>query len=172
MAASSQHRWMYNEQGATKPMIRKVNFQAGATQAIKDGQILELSGGNWIPLAGDRDLSAGVGAIAATKIEDGDRAGMYPVIVPRPGDVFRFALSAAAAPALGTAVYPSGTVGEVVATSGSNILGHVVDDGHIPEQGHLSVDASPDAGTTARTISHVGISFEASNSWYSLLFKA
>jgi hypothetical protein len=174
MAASSHWRFVRNViSGSVEPLKVLGHFQAGGTQAIKDGQIIELSGGNWIPLAGDRDLSAGVGAIAATKIEDGDRAGYYPILVPRPGDLWRFQLDASDDLALGTALYPYGTVGEQVTdTAGTNVIGNVAGDAHYPEQGHLSVDGSPDAGTTLRYQSDVIMSFQASNSYYSLLFTA
>ena len=173
MAASSHWRWMRNVLGASEPYIIQGRFAAGASQAIKDGQLIELVSSDWTPLAGDRDLSAGVCAIAATKIESGDRAGYYPIIVPMPGDIFRFQLDASEGIAVGTALYPYGTVGEQVTnTSGTNILGAVVDDAHYPEQGHLSVDGSPDAGTTLRVQAHVGMSIQASNSYYSQLFTA
>jgi len=171
--ADSHWRWLYNVYGAPTPMIRLGNFQAGATAEVEDGELIYLTGGNWIPVAADQDLSAGVGAFAAKKIKNGDRAGFYPIIVPRPGDVFRMRLQTAAGSALGTAVYPSSTgYSEYVHTSGSNILGNIADGPHIPEQGSLSVDGSPDAGTTLRSQNRVGISIQASNSYYSQLFTA
>lgn len=153
--------------GHTVPLVIKGQFQAGATQAIKRGELLEFNGTNWVPLASDKGMSATVG-IAAEEIKDGDRAGYYGVIVPRPGDIFRFALSAASAIAVGASVYWASS--QSVASSGTNILGDVADQDHYPQfQGHLADDASPDSGTTIGSTSEVGITIRSAASYYSAI---
>ena len=58
--ASNQHRWMRNLYGASEPLFWPGKFQAGSSQAIKMGEILELTaGGNtqWVPI--DSDFAGG-----------------------------------------------------------------------------------------------------------------
>jgi hypothetical protein len=104
--------WVGNVNGASEPLILKGLFDAGATTAIKSGEILEKTGtGNtvWVPLDADYDMTGASDAVAVAgcEIKSGDRAGYYPVIVPRPGDIFEFELATAAAVALGAALYYS-----------------------------------------------------------------
>lgn len=165
--AVNKATWIRNFFGAKEPLTRLGLFQAGATQAIKRGEILELSGGNWIPLDADQSM-AGVIAVADEEIKSGDRAGYYRIIIPRPGDVFEYALAAAGTAAPGTSLYwvDSQTV---TVTTGSNILGVAVGDEQIPRQGHAADDASPDQGTTLRSISNVLMTFRAATSYYAVL---
>ncbi len=167
--AKNKNPFLYNLiTGDTKPLKMLGRFQAGATQAIKRGELLELSGSYWIPLDADQSM-AGVIAVAAEEIKSGDRAGYYEIIVPRPGDVFEFDLAAAGANAIGTAVYFS-TSQSVTITTGSNQLGTIVSQDHYPQrQGHLADDASGDQGTTIRSAAYAGITIKAAASYYAAL---
>ncbi len=147
--ATNTTRWLRNLDGATEPFVYLALFQAGATQAIKRGELLEFTGDTntaFVPLDSDFGMVSNI-AIANEEIKSGDRAGYYEVIVPRPGDVFEFELDTAAATAYGTALYFDDS--ETVSASGTEPLGYAVGQSHYPDkQGHLADDASGDAGTT------------------------
>jgi len=165
--ATNRACWTKNLNGAPEPLVMLGIFQAGVTKAIKVGEILELSGGYWIPLDADQSM-AGVIAIANEEIQSGDRAGYYEIIVPRPGDVFEFALAVAAATAIGANLYWS--TSQAIAASGSNVLGNAVGQRHFPlKQGHLAKDASTDSGTTIRSQSYVEMTITAAASYYAAL---
>lgn len=173
MASNHPARWVGNLNGATAPLVRRGLFQAGATKAIKVGELLELTADTntrYTPMDSDYDMGAASNvAIAAEEIKSGDRAGMYHVIIPRDGDIFEFDLAAAGANAEGTALYWSDSE-TVTITAGTNIIGHVVGQEHYPDyQGHLSDDASMDRGETIRSVSTVRMTIELSNSRYALL---
>jgi len=155
--------------GSNEPLIMMGLFQAGATQAIKAGEILEFTGdtnSKFVPWDSDADITVGI-AVAACEIKSGDRAGYYPIIVPRPGDVFEFALATAAATALGTSLYYSDS--QTFAASGSHVMAFAAGDFHYPEQGHAADDASGDAGTTIKTRGIVHVTFKISRSWWTVL---
>jgi len=157
--------WVGNVNGAVGPYIMKGLFQAGDSQAVLRGEILQLSGSNWVPMSADGAMNSDV-AVANEEIKAGDRAGYYEIVVPRPGDIFDFELSAASAIAVAAALYWS--TSQVLAASGSNVLGRAVGQEHYPQfQGHLSDDASGDAGTTIRNTSYVRMVFLESVSYYS-----
>lgn len=162
--------WIRNLNGAQSPLILLGKFAAGSSQTIDRGDILELTGATnteFVPIDSDFSMDNDI-AIANEQIKSGDRAGYYEVIVPRPGDVFEFELSAAASPAIGDAVYYNAA--QKVATSGSNILGRVVGQDHYPlKQGHLADDAGADAGTTIRSTSFVQVLIDEAASFWGLL---
>lgn len=167
--ATNNVRWIRNLDGAMEPLVRRALFQAGATQAIKRGEILELTGNSstaFVPIDSDFAMNSHI-AIANEEIKSGDRAGYYEVIVPRPGDVFEYDLAAASAIALDTPLYFSSS--EVVTvTAGGNILGRSVGLEHYPQkQGHLADDAAGDAGTTINSTAQVRMTFDAGASWWS-----
>lgn len=166
--ATNQARWVGNMYGATEPMIRLGNFQAGSTQAIKMGEILEFTGATntaWVPIDSDFSMSGNV-CVANEEIKSGDRAGFYEVIVPRPGDIFEYDLAAAGSTAYGTALYYSSSEA-VTVTTGSNILGYACGQEHYPKkQGHLSDGEIHDAGTTIRSQSKVRMTFSATASLF------
>jgi predicted RecA/RadA family phage recombinase len=168
--ATNKLRWIRNLYGATAPLIMRGKFQAGDTQAIKRGEILEFTGDTntaWVPIDSDFAMDSNV-CIANEEIKAGDRAGYYEVIVPRPGDVFEFDLAAAGATAVGTALYYSSSEA-VTVSAGSNIIGYAVGQEHYPQkQGHLADDASGDAGTTIKSISVVRMVFTRAASLWSL----
>lgn len=154
--ATNQLRWIRNLNGAKEPLVMLGKFAAGASVPIKQGELLELTGNTnteWVPMDSDFSAAANV-AIANEEIKSGDRAGYYEIIVPRPGDVFAFDLATGSAIAVGASLYWSDS--ETLAASGSNALAYACGQEHYPQkQGHLSDDASGDAGTTVRSTSRV-----------------
>lgn len=167
--ASNKSPFVKNLFGAPGALIRKGKFQAGSTQAIKAGELLELDTGNFVPLTSDKAM-AGTVAIANEEIKAGDRAGYYEIIVPRPGDVFEFELESAAAAAIGAAVYVDDESQKVTTNAGTNILGHVYDHSGVPgKQGHLTAGDLTDAGTTIASTTHVHITIKESASFWNAL---
>jgi hypothetical protein len=156
--------------GSSEPFIMKGLFQAGSTQAIEQGEMLKISGGDFVPMTADYNASADL-AIANQKIKSGDLAGYYEIIVPRPGDIFEYALDTAAATAVGASLYAGATSPtESFAASGSNAIAAAVGQEHYPQfQGSASDDASPDRGTTIKSTSTVRCMFEAASSYFAAL---
>jgi len=155
--------WVRNIDGATEPWTLRAKFQAGATQAIKIGEILEYTGATntaFVPIDSDYNMAtSGDLAIAAEEVQSGDLAGYYNVIVPRPGDVFRYALAAAGASAYGTALYYSASQALTI-TAGTNIIAYIAGTDHYPErQGHAAKGDFADRGTTIKTVSYALVSF-------------
>lgn len=171
--ATNQARWVRNLNGAPEPLVMLGLFQAGATQAIKRGELLELTGdGNtaWVPMDSDFAMDSNV-AIANEEIKDGDRAGYYEIIVPRPGDVFEFELDAADDLSLGTALYWSDSE-TATDTAGSYVLGRVAGTDHYPQkQEHLADGGVADMGTTLRSQSRVHMAIRQVASYYSAIVQ-
>lgn len=167
--AVNQDPFLYNLiTGDTNPLIVPGLFQAGATQAVKRGEILEFTyntNAAWGPWDSDADITTGI-AVAACEIKDGDRAGYYDIIVPRPGDVFQFDIDTAAGTTMGTSLYYSSS--QEFSASGSHIMAYAVGHHHYPMQGHAADDASGDAGTTVRSISYVDVVFKKTRSWFAI----
>lgn len=161
MSAKNQIRFVKNLiTGQTEPLIMLGLFAAGVSVPVKRGEILELTGNTnteWVPMDSDFAMAANV-AIANEEIKSGDRAGYYEIIVPRPGDVFEFALAVAGSAALCTALYWSDSE-TLTVTAGTNIVGHCAGQEQYPKQTHLSDDAKGDAGVTLRNISRVRMTF-------------
>lgn len=172
--ADNTQRWIRNLLGAKEPHIMRGKFVAGATTAIKRGEIIELTANTattWVPLDSDFAMDSDV-AIMNEEIKSGDLAGYYEIIVPRPGDVFEFALAAAGADLIGAAMYFSDSE-TVTRSAGSNIIGRSIGQTHYPQkQGHASDDASGDRGTTVRSISTVHMVFRDAVSYWSLAQSA
>lgn len=156
--ATNQTRFKFNllSSNITSPLVMPGNFAAGATQAIKRGELIELTGNTnteWVPHDSDF-AAAGNLAIAGCEVKSGDLAGFREIIVPREGDVFEFALksSDSQTPAIGAPVYFSSSE-EVTTTAGTNVIGAIVGFGHYPyPQGHQANDASFDRGTTKQSV--------------------
>lgn len=165
MSASNKSPWVCNLYGRTAPLKRPINCNSGASQAIKRGEICDVSSGHAVPLASDKSMSAGILVIADEEIMTGDLAGYRNFIIPLPGDVFEFALSASGNPAQGASLYFSDS--QTLATSGSNVLGNVLDETIVPLQGKQSVNPSPDAGTTILTTGKIKMTIKAANSVWS-----
>lgn len=174
MAAATQGKnaWVANMYGHGGPFKFPGKFQAGATQAIFKGELIKLSGGNWVPLDTDTAMTAIV-AIADCDIRSGDLAGYYPIIVPRPGDVFEFALAASTTTTVGQSLYVAGSATTpsqtLTVTAGTNIIGNVVDSSVIPMQAHASVSPGYDAGTTLLARSQIHCTIKAAASYYAAL---
>lgn len=160
--ASNQIRYVGSIYGADLPPLRKKLLHLAGSTPLKQGEFLELSGSDFIALASDKSMSGTV-AISDAETRAGDLAGYRYTIIPRPGDLFVVPLSAAGAPAHGAAVYWASS--QSVATSGSNILGYVQSDSHIPEQGFNSL-GEPNAGTTLTNVEEVVIEIKKSVSVY------
>jgi hypothetical protein len=153
-------RWIRNLLGASEPLVMLGKFAAGSSVAVKAGEILELTGNTnteWVPMDSDFVGAANV-AIAACNIKSGDLTGYYPIIVPRPGDVFEFALATAAATVLGASLYWSDS--ETLKATGTNVLGRAADQTHYPqEQGHGSDGDPVDRGTSVRSKGTIQMTF-------------
>ena len=162
--------WVRNLNGALGPLRMPGLFAAGATKAIKRGEILEQTAGSsdtWVPLDSDFGMNSNV-AVADEEVVSGDRAGYYGILVPRPGDVFRFLLAAANDVDIGTPLYFSDSE-TVTISAGSNIIGNSVGFGHYPfPQGHLSVDGGGDLGVTIPTQLQVEMVFTEVASYWSI----
>lgn len=175
--ATNRTRWVKNLYGPhiTAPLIVPGLFQAGSTQAIKRGEILEKTAGGatqWVPMDSDYAMANDV-AIAAEEIKAGDFAGYYGLIVPRPGDVFEYELDASDDLPQGQALYWVNSE-KVTDSVGANIVGHVVAGGQyapIFPQGHASDDASLDKGTTLDFQTFVHMTFRAATSFYGAFQK-
>jgi hypothetical protein len=165
--------WVRNMFGAKEPLIIRALFGVAGVVAVKRGELLEFTGNTnteFVPMDSDFAGNSNM-AVANEEIKSGDRAGYYEIIVPRPGDIFEFELAAAAAPVLGASLYWS--TSQKLATSGSNALGYVAGQAHYPaKQGHLADDASPDSGTTVRTVSFVEMTFKEAVSYLKVVQKA
>lgn len=165
MATNNFSRWIGNIHGL--PMLtRKAPFLAGASQAVKAGEMLSDVGGYMTPQSADAAMTAEL-CFAAEEIKSGDRAGYYPVIVPQPGDIFRSELASASNPTPGASVYFDAATTEKVALSGTNVIGKVWDhNGVPPRQGHAADDASGDEGTTIADAAYVDWVVKQSCSYY------
>lgn len=154
--ATNMTVWVGNAYGHQEPLIMLGAFQAGSTQAIKRGEILSLTGDSntkWEPISSDLSAAANL-AIAACEIKAGDRAGYYPIMVPRPGDIFEYPVATAAATAVGTAMTYS--TSQQLTTGGTYAILYACGQEHYPlEQGHLADDAGPDRGTTIKSSGYV-----------------
>lgn len=161
--------WKKNVLGASAPFKYPFLFGAGASQAVKQGEILDVNTGTAVPLASDKAMSA-ILVVACEEVRSGDLAGYRMCIVPRPGDVFELALSATAAPGLAVAAPLYFSTSQILASTGTNILGYTVDDSVIPVQGQNSVNPSYDAGTTFRSQGSVLFAFKQAASFFAGLF--
>lgn len=164
---TERQTWKYNMRGLP-PVRILAKFQAGASQPIVKGDLLELSGGNFIPLATDKAMAATV-AVADCNITSGDLAGYYPIIVPSLWDVFELDLDAADDLDRGTALYVSASQ-VVTDTAGTNVLGHVVDHGGFPkQQGYAHLGDATDRSTTIRNSRSVLFTIKESASYMNAL---
>lgn len=170
--ATNRTVWIENiNAGVQSPFIMLGKFKVGSSQAIARGEILELTGDantTWVPIDSDFVMDSNI-AVANEEIKTGDRAGYYEIIIPRPGDVFKFLLAAAGATAVGTALYFSDSE-TVTVSAGTTIMGRSRGQDNYPlKQGHTSDDASIDNGTTIRSVSTVQMVFTETASYYSAI---
>jgi len=168
--ATNKNRWIKNLYGVTEPFIYKGLFQAGATAAVKVGELIEFTGNTntaWVAMDSDFN-GAGNIAIANEEVKSGDRAGYYSIIVPRPGDVFEFDLATAAATAYGTNLYWSDS--ETLTTTGSHILATAVGQEHYPlMQEHLADGGIADMGSTIKSQATVLVTIDLASSLWAVL---
>lgn len=166
--------WVRNLFGAPGPMIFLVKTLSGTAGPLSPGDICELDGtGAMVRLATNKAMTAEVAFYAGAEFKAGDLAGYRPFFIPRPGDVFKLGRDPADTddnPAPGTLVYLSGQNLVTTVDPGAGVpLGNIADDGHVPEQGNLTIDASPDAGTTLRAVPEYFITIDASASYFAAL---
>lgn len=159
---ANRQTWAGNLLGHSQPLVMLGRFQAGSTREITRGQILILTGGNWVPLGSDAAMN-GVIAVANEDVLPGDPAGYYEIIVPRPGDMFEYDLLSPEQVAVGAPLYYSTSTR--VKTSGTNVLARSVEQSHYPRQNH-AISGGGDAGTTLGTVSRVRMCFMPSASYY------
>ena len=159
---------LFDPDGSKGPLIRKGLFTTGT--AIEKGEVIERTATTqtvWVPWDSDFDIAASSPgdyvAFAWEDIATGDRSGYYKIAVPRPGDVWSMPLATAAATAIGAPLYYSSS--KALAASGTYIFGNAVGEDHYPDfQGHVSKDASFDAGTTVASQTDVLFTVQLSNS--------
>lgn len=156
--------------GSNQPYMVKGRFAAGASTPVERGDILILAGGVWAPISSDTAM-AGTIAVAAHRLVSGHLAGLYPIYVPRPGDVWEYPLAADSNPALGGDLYYSSDQA-VTTTAGTNILANVCDHpGFVPEQGNVEVGDVLDrgSGATVYSVGRVFMSFVQASSYFAAL---
>jgi len=96
MAATNKSPWRKNVLGETSPLRQQLLVALGSTRTIKRGEIcyFDAASGDLIPVAGAADN------LHALVVADEEQSAAMPArfmwfILPRPGDVFEFALDAA-----------------------------------------------------------------------------
>lgn len=167
--ATNQARFIRNDYGALEAFRMRLPFQAGSTQAFKKGEMGYLST-NVLPVTADLAVTAAL-VIVDEEIKAGDLAGYYNVTVPRPGDVFEFAIDTAAATALGTSlkIASSGPT-ETLSATGSNEIAVACGQEHYPnKQGHMKDGDPYDAGTTIRSTPKVRVHFKNACSYWAAI---
>ncbi len=135
--AENKAPWMKNLDGAIAPLIMPGKVQAGSTQAIKRGElcVYDETSGYFVPLNAVADARYSL-AIAAEEQKSDDAARYMAFFMPREGDVFEFALSAAAAVALGDALIPVASQSQQLARDvDGTIIAVSVGTDNIPEVG-------------------------------------
>jgi hypothetical protein len=105
MSAVNLYPWVYNLNGATKPLIFRGKVQAGSTQAIKRGEICtyDETSGYFIPADAVADYRYSL-AIANEEQKSDGLARYMEFIALREDDVFEFELDASVQIALGDAL--------------------------------------------------------------------
>lgn len=170
-------QWIENENDPTRegPRVTLGKFQAGSTQAITKGQLLERTADTnsaWVPIDSDHDATVTKLAIAACDISAGDPAGYYPIIEFMDGDVFEADLAAASALAPETALYYSSATA-VTVTAGTNIIAYTTQGPNHPgQQFRNSQGQLGDKGTTFRSTNKARFIFRLAVSSYSLKQRA
>jgi predicted RecA/RadA family phage recombinase len=172
--ASNQARFIRNIGGAAAPFMMLGNFAAGSSVAIKQGELLELTGGGstqWVPMDSNYAMSANV-AIAAEEIKSGDLAGYYWIYVPRRDDIWEYDLDTANNTAVGTALYWSSSEAVTETAGGGNVLGYVCGQDHYPlHQNHASAGVPTDMGTTIKSSAQLQLVIREACSYISAFIK-
>lgn len=157
--AVNKSPWIRNNHGAASPLIIMGLVQAGSTQAIKRGEICVYNetSGYFVPADAVADQKYSL-AIANEEQKAGDLARYMEFIAIREGDVFEFALDAAAQIALGN--------GLELTASDSQSLTLDVDGNAVAFV--VGCQNYPDSGTTLRYVSYAEVSFHPE---FSYLYK-
>ena len=151
MAAVNTERWVGSIFGAgIQPMIEYLKVQAGTTTTFKQGELVYIDAltDNLTKMAATTDNLHGI-LIAAEEQKATDPARLVRVYIPRPGDMFRFKLTTAAAIQVGTELAAGTTTVsyELTATATDAIA--------------WAVNVQPpQSGTTWPTITHVNAMFK------------
>jgi hypothetical protein len=148
--AVNKHPWIRNIFGAASPLIMHGKVQAGSTQAIKRGEICVYNetSGYWVPANAAADYIYSL-AIANEEQKAADLERYMEFIAIRDGDVFEFALDAAAQVEVGN--------GLELTSSDSQTLTLDVDGNAVATV--VGFQNYPDAGTTLRNISYAEVAF-------------
>ncbi len=147
MAAVNRAPWSKDINGGREPLRILMPVDAGSSYAIKRGEICKVGLNTSdrpgpVTAATDKTLLV----IADQEQKSTDVARMIPFIVPRPGDVFEFAISAARAVVFGDnfAIHsstPSQTLAYTAA--GTNLVARQASDHNCPEPEEKSVTRRP-----------------------------
>jgi len=142
--AVNAKRWLRDDAGSEKPLRILLPVAAGSTDTIKRGEICTDNSGVWHPgVSGDTTTVV----IADQEQKSDDVARHLWFIVPRPLDVFEFALSAARAVGYGDPLAISDSETLAYTAAGTNAIARACDNSNRP----LPADES----TTNRSVSYV-----------------
>lgn len=170
MADLYTYRGNRGNPGLVNPYVFLGRFAAGSSATVERGAVIEINANVWTELNADQSM-AGVIAVAAEEIKTTSAAGLYPIYVPRPGDIWEYALTAASNPSQGADLYWI-SAQTVSVTPGSNVLANVVDHGgFVHQQGRADVGDVADRGdgSTIFSVNRVLMSFVAASSYYAAL---
>lgn len=150
MTAVNKSPWLRNIHGASKPLIIMGLVQAGSDQEIKRGEICNYNetSGYFAPIDAAADLRYSL--VIANEEQKSDGLARYmQFIALREGDVFEFALDAAAQAAYGYALTLTASDSQSLTYDADGLAcAFVVGDQNYPE-----------VGTTLRSISYAEVSF-------------
>ena len=160
MSAVNKAPWVKNLGGDEKPVRMLIPVDAGSSYAIKRGEICKI-GKNTTGCAGPVTTASDCTyiVIADEEQKSTDVARMMHFIVPRPEDVFEFALSAAFAVTLGQTYSISDS--QTLAIGTSNILARIAGDENCPAPAEKSV--------TRRSLSYARVIIDLKASYWSAL---
>lgn len=156
--ATNKSPWMLNLGGDEKPLRVLLPVAAGSSQAIKRGEIcaFDPSGDVAAPAsaATDDDL-----VVCDQEQKADDPARMIYFIVPRPDDVFEFALDAARAAKLG----------ETFAVSDSQTLTYEVTNVQFRQATDQNYPLPSEESTTRRSVSYVHVTVDEGVSYWAAI---
>lgn len=168
MAAVNLSPWKYSLEGATEPLVLKGQVQAGATQAIKEGELCTFNetSGYWQPISAAADIKW-VLAFANEEISalTAPSARYSTFVIPRPGDVFEIELAAAASIEIGHNYEPTGTNTQTATldADGEAVFSSVGDSNYPP--------AAAYNGTTLLSASHGLFTMNPEFSYYKRIVR-
>ncbi len=154
--AVNLYPWVKNLEGGD-PTRLLLPVQAGSTATIKRGEICKMgenAAGYMAPVDAANDTTGLAIADQEQKSDDVER--MIYFIIPKPGDIFEFEMTAARAVAYGETFAIS--TSQKLAYATSNVVFRSGDDSNYPEPEEKSI--------TKRSVSHVRGSFDEQASYY------